>query len=65
MSVTDLKRAVTELEPLELEDFLHWAADYHFQKWDAQIETDLKAGRFDNLIESIRADVKAGFANLT
>ena len=62
MSVTDLKRAVTELEPLELEDFLHWAADYHFQKWDAQIETDLKAGRFDDLIESIRKDVKAGLA---
>jgi hypothetical protein len=35
MSVTDLKRAVTELEPLKLEDFLQWAADYQFQKWDA------------------------------
>ncbi len=56
MSVTDLKRAVTKLGPLELEDFLQWAADYHFQKWDAQIEMDLKAGRFDDLIESIRSD---------
>ena len=64
MSVTDLKRAVTELEPLELEDFLQWAVDYHFQKWDTQIETDLKAGRFDDLIESIRIDAKAGYANL-
>jgi hypothetical protein len=64
MSVTDLKRAVTELEPLELEDFLQWAADYHFQKWDAQIETDLKAGRFDDLIESIRIDTKVGLADL-
>ena len=54
MSLTDLKRAMTELEPLELEDFLQWSADYHFQKWDAQIATDLKAGRFDDLIESIR-----------
>ena len=54
MSVTDLKQAVTQLEPLELEDFLQWSADYHFQKWDAQIATDLKAGRFDDLIESIR-----------
>jgi hypothetical protein len=60
MSVQELKRAVTQLEPAQLEEFMQWAADYHFKKWDAEIEADLDAGRFDDLLETVRADVKAG-----
>jgi hypothetical protein len=60
MSVQELKRAVTQLEPAQLEEFMQWAADYYFKKWDAEIEADLEAGRFDDLLETVRADAKAG-----
>ena len=39
-----------------------WAADYHFRQWDAQIENDLEAGQLDDLLEALRADIKAGHA---
>jgi hypothetical protein len=60
MSVQELKRAVSQLEPRELEEFMQWAADDHFKKWDAQIEANLEPGRFDDLLETGRADVQAG-----
>ncbi|NJK44079.1 MAG: hypothetical protein HC933_07120 [Pleurocapsa sp. SU_196_0] len=60
MSVQELKRAVTQLEPAELEEFMQWAADDHFKLWDAEIEADLEAGKFDDLLETVRADATAG-----
>jgi hypothetical protein len=53
MSVQELKRAVTQLEPDQLAEFMTWAADYHFKQWDAQIETDLETGQLDDLLESV------------
>ena len=60
MSVQELKRAVTQLEATELEEFMLWAANYHFEQWDNEIKADLEAGRFDDLLADVRANIKAG-----
>jgi hypothetical protein len=51
MSVQELKRAVTQLEPDQLEEFMIWAADYHFKQWDVRVEADLETGRLSDLLE--------------
>jgi hypothetical protein len=59
MSVQELKRAVTQLESAQLEEFMQWAADYHFKLWDVEIEADLEGRKFDDLLETVRADATA------
>ena len=31
-----------------------------FMQWDVEIKADLEAGRFDDLLADVRADIKAG-----
>lgn len=54
MSVQDLQQTVEHLSK-RCEDHL---AD----QWDAQIERDAKAGRFDSIIEKVRANHAAGLS---
>jgi len=60
MTVEELERAVSELPPEELRRFREWFAEFEAERWDRQIERDLRAGRLDSLVEEARAEHRSG-----
>lgn len=62
MSVQDLQQTVEHLSKEELDQFSKWFEEYMADQWDAQIERDAKAGRFDSIIEKVRANHAAGLS---
>lgn len=55
MTLEELERAVSELPPEELRRFREWFAEFEAERWDRQIERDLRAGRLDSLVEEARS----------
>lgn len=55
-----ISRDVETLAPDELARFRAWFAEFDADQWDAQIETDIKAGKLDKLAEKALADHRAG-----
>jgi len=51
---------VGELSSAELAAFREWFAKFDASAWDRQFETDVKAGKFDNLAEQALEDHAAG-----
>jgi len=62
MSVEELEKAVSSLEPEEYDSFRAWFADYDMNQWDIQIEKDSNAGRLDSMIHKSLEDYNAGRA---
>jgi len=60
MSVQELETAVTRLSKEELTAFWKWFEEYMADEWDRQIETDIRAGRFDAAGKRAKADYEAG-----
>ena len=60
MSVQELETAITGLSKEELATFSQWFEEYIADKWDQQIETDIRAGRFDLAGKRVKADYEAG-----
>jgi hypothetical protein len=59
-TVESLEQAVKKLPPKELAEFRRWFAEFDAAVWDAQIETDAAAGKFDALAAEALAEHKAG-----
>lgn len=57
-----LKRDITSLTPDELAAFREWFEAYDAAAWDAQIENDANAGKFDRLREQALAAHRDGRA---
>jgi hypothetical protein len=55
-----LAERIGKLSPEELREFRAWFAEFDARLWDAQIETDAKAGKLDGLIAEALAEHKAG-----
>jgi hypothetical protein len=53
MSVKDIKLAITRLPSTELAELADWFEEFHAQAWDEQIEKDVEAGRFDQLVQQM------------
>ena len=60
MSVQELETAITRLSKEELAAFSQWFEEYLADKWDRQIEADIRAGRFDAAGQRAKADYEAG-----
>lgn len=60
--VITAERMVQDLSPDELSEFASWFAGFHSQIWDAEMERDSLAGRFDVMIEKAHKDFEAGLA---
>jgi hypothetical protein len=54
--------SVARLSNEELAQFRKWFAEFDGDAWDAQIEADAKAGKFDALAEDALAEYHAGKA---
>jgi hypothetical protein len=62
MTLQDIEHAIGELSPNELEELYTWLDGHYLQQIDAQLRSDLDAGRFDDRINRALADHKAGRA---
>jgi len=60
MSVQEIEAAITALAPKDLAELAAWFEEYQAQAWDEQIARDVRAGRFEPLIQRAREQAKAG-----
>jgi hypothetical protein len=61
-TVETIEKAIAQLPPEELEKFRRWFLEFDAAAWDAQIEVDAAAGKFDALAEEALAEYRAGKA---
>jgi len=61
-SLESIEHAVEQLSPDELAKFRRWFSEFDSGAWDAQIEADAAAGKFDALAEEALAEYRAGKA---
>ena len=60
MTVEDLETAIANLPPEEFARLSAWFAELEAERWDRQIEDDLRSGRLDPVIKRARDDIAAG-----
>jgi hypothetical protein len=58
--VEQVERQIEKLSAVELAKFRAWFLEFDARVWDAQIESDLKAGKLRGLIAEALAEYKAG-----
>lgn len=59
-TVHEIETAIERLPAEERWSLLHRFSDRMWDDWDAQIESDYRAGRLDSLIAGVREDIAAG-----
>lgn len=60
MTVEQLEQAVKSLSSEELHSFSEWFEDFLADRWDAQIEQDIAAGKLDDAAAKADEDFEAG-----
>lgn len=58
--IEQLERTVSNLSPGDLAQFRAWFLEFDARVWDQQIESDLKAGKFDKLMAEARTEYQEG-----
>ena len=58
--VEQLKRAVSNLPPSELDAFREWYEAFEARRWDKQLEEDVQSGNLDALAAEAHAHYEAG-----
>ncbi len=61
-SAEAIERAIEQLPPDELSRFRRWFLQFDAATWDAKIETDAAAGKFDALAEEALQEYRSGKA---
>ncbi len=59
-TLTEIEAAIEKLPPMKFRELRQWIAERAGREWDAQIEADVAAGKFDELRKKVRADDAAG-----
>ena len=60
MSVQEIEKAAKELPADELDGLVTRLFDFFNNRWDKQIEEDVKTGRLDTLLNETREDIRQG-----
>jgi hypothetical protein len=60
MNVQEIEAAIAALPPQDLEELAAWFEEFREQAWDDQIARDVRAGRFEPLIQRARQQFEAG-----
>lgn len=55
-----LEKQIQELSDKELAEFRQWYAEFDATAWDAEIESDVHAGKLDELAEKALKEHHAG-----
>jgi hypothetical protein len=58
--VEQVERQIEKLSAADLATFRAWFLEFDARVWDAQIESDLKAGKLQDLVAEALAEYKAG-----
>ena len=61
-SLETIERAIEQLPPDELAKLRRWFFEFDVAAWDAQIEADAVAGKFDALAEEALTEYRSGKA---
>ena len=59
-TVEEIEAAIRQLGPADCLELKAWLDGYHAELWDAQLESDVLAGRLDAFAEEAVADLRAG-----
>ncbi len=62
MLMKEIKANIVRLDESDFDELLKWMTEYHHQQWDRQIADDLDSGKFDELIDELRAEYAEGQA---
>jgi len=60
MSVKEIEKAIAELPPPELADLAKWFEEFQEDAWDHQIAQDVKAGRFEAILQRVEEQAASG-----
>ena len=58
--VEQIEQQIRELTAGEFSELRDWVLDQDWKAWDAQLETDARSDKFDQIIAEAEADYKAG-----
>ena len=59
MSLSQVKEIISQLPPSELADLADWLEVFQEDAWDRQIARDVKAGRFEAILQCVDAQAEA------
>jgi hypothetical protein len=55
-----IEKSIAALSDQELKELAAWFDELRWERWDRQLEDDVKAGRLDKLIGDAKAEIAAG-----
>lgn len=58
--IEEIERQIQALSAAEFSELRDWLLDRDWRQWDAQIESDLSAGKLDSLAAEALAEHKGG-----
>jgi len=58
--IEHIEHQISELSPEELAELRDWILERGWLAWDAQIESDVHAGKLGNLLKDAETDLIAG-----
>ena len=62
--IEHIEQQIRELSPGEFSELRDWVLDQDWKSWDAQIESDARSGKLDELLAEAQADHAAGRTRL-
>ena len=60
MSIQEIKSEITQLPPSDLAELARWIDEFQAEAWDRRIAQDAEAGRFDEMVQRAREQVRSG-----
>lgn len=57
--IEEIEDQIQKLSREELAELRDWFLEHDWKTWDAQIEADAQAGKFDKLVSEARAEHKS------
>jgi hypothetical protein len=60
VTLPEIQKAIQELPEKEQWKFKEWLDEFMADQWDREIERDAAAGKFDKMNAKVDADMKAG-----
>lgn len=59
-TVSEIKQTIMDLPEAEFSQLMKWVWDHDWERWDRQLQEDIKAGRLDSLKEKVLEARKQG-----
>ncbi len=60
MSISEIQQAIQQLPEKEQWKLAEWLNEFMSDQWDREIERDVAAGKFDKINARVEEDIKAG-----